>query len=168
MSDQPLDFNKLMDIGDLPGLTGEEVAVYEPLQLQEVKSNPQNRTPDLEDDYSVVRKNMHFQQQMLMDAAKIFLETAKNADSPRHMEVFATLMGQMTTTNKEILKLHKEMKDITAEQIGTKGQQPSSTMNIENATVYMSSPTDMMEELGDSYESQERQEKVVNGTEPTV
>lgn len=167
MSDQPLDFNKLMDIGDLPGLTGEEVAVYEPLQLQEVKSNPQNRTPDLEDDYSVVRKNMHFQQQMLMDAAKIFLETAKNADSPRHMEVFATLMGQMTTTNKEILKLHKEMKDITAEQIGTKGQQ-SSTMNIENATVYMSSPTDMMEELGDSYESQERQEKVVNGTEPTV
>lgn len=167
MSDQPLDFNKLMDIGDLPGLTGEEVAVYEPLLLQEVKSNPQNRTPDLEDDYSVVRKNMHFQQQMLMDAAKIFLETAKNADSPRHMEVFATLMGQMTTTNKEILKLHKEMKDITAEQIGTKGQQ-SSTMNIENATVYMSSPTDMMEELGDSYESQERQEKVVNGTEPTV
>ncbi|AWD90313.1 terminase small subunit [Erwinia phage Cronus] len=167
MSDQPLDFNKLMDIGDLPGLTGEEVAVYEPLLLQEVKSNPQNRTPDLEDDYSVVRKNMHFQQQMLMDAAKIFLETAKNADSPRHMEVFATLMGQMTTTNKEILKLHKEMKDITAEQIGTKGQQ-SSTMNIENATVYMSSPTDMMEELGDSYESQERQEKVVNGTESTV
>ena len=95
-----LDINKLLDISDLPGIDGEEIKVYEPLQLVEVKSNPQNRTPDLEDDYGIVRRNMHFQQQMLMDAAKIFLETAKNADSPRHMELFATLMGQMTPTNR--------------------------------------------------------------------
>ena len=158
-----LDINKLLDISDLPGIDGEEIKVYEPLQLVEVKSNPQNRTPDLEDDYGVVRRNMHFQQQMLMDAAKIFLETAKNADSPRHMEVFATLMGQMTTTNKEILKLHKEMKEITAEQIGTKGGTPSQT-NIENATIFMGSPADLMDEVGDSYEAQERQEKIINGT----
>lgn len=160
---EPLDISKLLDITDLPGISGEEIPVYEKLELVEVKSNPQNRTPDLEDDYGVVRKNMHFQQQMLMDAAKIFLETAKNADSPRHMEVFATLMGQMTTTNKEILKLHKEMKDITAEQVGTKNtQQPQ--MNIENATVFLGSPSDLMDEVGDSYESQERLEKQVNGT----
>ncbi|UPW42526.1 terminase small subunit [Salmonella phage CF-SP2] len=165
MSEQ-LDITKLLDIGDLPGIDGEETPVYEKLELVEVKSNPNDRKPDLEDDYKVVRKNMHFQQQMLMDAAKIFLETAKNADSPRHMEVFATLMGQMTTTNKEILKLHKEMKEITAENVGTQGG--NQTNNIENATFYMSSPTDLMDELGDSYESQERQEKLVNGTDSTV
>lgn len=159
-----LDINKLLDISDLPGISGEEVEVYAPLQLVEVQSNPQNRTPDLEDDYSVVRKNMHFQQQMLMDAAKIFLETAKNADSPRHMEVFATLMGQMTTTNKEILKLHKDMKEITSEQVGTKNAAPSSQMNIQNATVFMGSPTELMEEVGDAYEAQEAREKVINGT----
>lgn len=160
-----LDINKLLDITDLPGINGEEVEVYKPLELVEVQSNPQNRTPDLEDDYGVVRKNMHFQQQMLMDAAKIFLETAKNADSPRHMEVFATLMGQMTTTNKEILKLHKEMKDITAEQIGTKGGgAPAGQMNIQNATVFMGSPTELMDEVGDAYEAQEAREKVINGT----
>ncbi|UPW39482.1 small terminase protein [Escherichia phage vB_EcoM_ESCO47] len=159
-----LDINKLLDISDLPGISGEEVEVYAPLELVEVTSNPKNRTPDLEDDYTVVRKNMHFQQQMLMDAAKIFLETAKNADSPRHMEVFATLMGQMTTTNKEILKLHKEMKDITAEQIGTKGVAPAGQMNIQNATVFMGSPTELMEEVGDAYEAQEAREKVINGT----
>ena len=45
-----LDINKLLDISDLPGIDGEEIKVYEPLQLVEVKSNPQNRTPDLEDD----------------------------------------------------------------------------------------------------------------------
>lgn len=158
-----LDISKLLDITELPGITGEEIEVYKPLELVEVESNPQNRTPDLEDDYTVVRKNMHFQQQMLMDAAKIFLETAKNADSPRHMEVFATLMGQMTTTNKEILKLHKEMKDITAEQIGTKGPQATVNNNFDGATVFMGSPTDLMDEIGDAYESQEQKEKLVNG-----
>lgn len=162
MSEQ-LDITKLLDISELPGIEGEEVAVYEPLVLKEVKSNPNDRKPDLEDDYSVVRKNMHFQQQMLMDAAKIFLETAKNADSPRHMEVFATLMGQMTTTNKEILKLHKEMKDITDEKVTPSTNSPQTT-NIENATIFMGSPSDLMDEVGDSYEAQERREKLVNGT----
>lgn len=162
-----LDLKTLTDIGDLPGLVGEEIVVYEPLKLEEVNSNPQNRAPDLEDDYKLVRRNMHYQQQMILDAAKIFLETAKNADSPRHMEVFATLMNQMTNGNKELLKLHKEMKDITAEQVGTKGGNNQS-MNIENANIYVGSPTDMMDELGDSYEAQERQEKIINGTDTTV
>ena len=155
MSD--LDFKQLLDISDLPGIEGEEIVVYEPLELQEVSSNPADRKPDLEDDYSIVRKNMHYQSQMLLDAAKIFLETAKNADSPRHMEVFATLMGQMTSTNKEMLKLHKEMKDITNETTSTKGDTPA--MNIANANVFMGSPADMLEEYGDTYEANDR-----NGT----
>ena len=157
-----LDMSKLLDIDSLPGIEGEEIPVYEKLELVEVKSNPNDRKTDLEDDYSVVRKNLHFQQQMLMDAGKIFLETAKNADSPRHMEVFATLMGQMTTTNKEILKLHKEMKEITDEKVDTKGQGGQQTTNIENATIFMGSPSDLMDEIGDSYEAQERLEKQVN------
>lgn len=167
MTDQVLDISKMMDIGDLPGLTGEEVQVYQPLALVDVESNPKDRSVDLEDDYSGVRRNLNYQQQMLMDAAKIFLETAKNADSPRHMEVFATLMGQMTTTNKEILKLHKEMKEITAENVGTKNN-GGQGMNIENANIYVGSPTDMMDELGDSYEAQERREKIVDGTDTTL
>lgn len=164
MSDQ-LDIGKLLDISELPGIEGEEIEVYKPLELTPVESNPKDRAPDLEDDYTVVRRNMHYQSQMLMDAAKIFLETAKNADSPRHMEVFSTLMGQMTSTNKELLKMHKEMKDITAEQVGTKGSpQQGGTTNIENATIFMGSPSDLMDEIGDSYEAQERQEKIINGT----
>lgn len=82
--------DKILDVSDLPGIDGEKIVVYEPLQLEEVVSNPNNRKPDLEDDYMVVRRSLHHQNQMLMDAAKIFLETAKNADSPRHMEVFST------------------------------------------------------------------------------
>ncbi|CCI88739.1 phage terminase, small subunit [Yersinia phage phiR1-RT] len=162
MNDQ-LNIAQLLDITDLPGLDGDTVEVYQPLQLIDVESNPQNRTPDLEDDYMVVRKNMHYQSQMLMDAAKIFLETAKNADSPRHMEVFATLMGQMTTSNKELLKLHKEMKEITNEETKTKNSQPQG-MNIQNATIFTGSPSDLMDEIGDCYEAQEAREKLINGT----
>lgn len=164
---EALDITKMMDIGDLPGLTGEEIQVYQPLVLDTVNSNPKDRAPDLEDDYTLVRRNMHYQQQMILDAAKIFLETAKNADSPRHMEVFATLMSQMTNGNKELLKLHKEMKDITSENVGTKGGNQGG-MSIENANIFVGSPTDMMDELGDSYEAQERKEKIVNGTDSTV
>lgn len=147
--------DQLLDYTELPGIDGEELVVYKPLELTEIDSNPSNRTPDLESDYSVVRKNLHFQQQMLMDAAKIFLETAKNADSPRHMEVFATLMGQMTTTNKEILKLHKEMKDITSETItaGKNGENNKGGMNIQNAQVFIGGPTELMDNLGDAFET---------------
>ncbi|EQA7786691.1 terminase small subunit [Acinetobacter baumannii] len=144
---------EIMDLTILPGIDGEEIVTYQPLVLKEVESNPSNRTPDLESDYSVVRRNMHFQQQMLMDAAKIFLETAKNADSPRHMEVFATLMGQMTTTNKEILKLHKEMKDITNETTTAGKEAPQGNVNINNAQVFVGGPTELMDRFGDAFEA---------------
>ena len=148
-----IDVSKFMDITDMPGVEGEDVVVYQPLELVDVDSNPNNRAVDLEDDYTVVRKNLHYQQQMIFDAAKIFLETAKNADSPRHMEVFATLMGQMTTTNKEILKLHGEMKNITNEQTNVqKSGEGNGNVNIQNAQVFLGSPSDLMDEVGDAFE----------------
>lgn len=155
MTDE-LNMHDLLDITDLPGVDGEELVVYEPLELKEVASNPNNRTVDLEDDYTVVRRNLHFQQQMIFDAAKIFLESAKNADSPRHMEVFSTLMGQMTNTNKELLKLHNEMKNITNEQTNvSKGEQPSGQVNIQNAQVFLGGPADLMEQEGDAFDAKQ-------------
>lgn len=53
---------QILDCTDLPGMEGEELVVYQPLVLEEVQSNPTNRTPDLESDYAIVRKNLHFQQ----------------------------------------------------------------------------------------------------------
>ncbi|WJZ28061.1 terminase small subunit [Serratia phage 92A1] len=142
------DAQALMDISDIPGFNTDETPVYEPLVLSEVVSNPNDRKPDLEDDYIIVRRNMHHQAEMLMDAAKVMLETSKNSDSPRHMEVFATLMGQVTSTNKEMLKVHKEMKEITNETTNTKS---GATNNIETA-IFMGSPSDMLEEFGDTYD----------------
>lgn len=130
----------------LPGMNGESIPVYEPLELIEVKNHPNNRAPDLEEDYCTVRRTLHYQNQMLMDAAKIFLESAKNSDSPRHMEVFSTLMNQVTSSNKEILKIHKEMKEITNESTNTKNGQ-SGNMNINNAQVFVGSTAEFMDAL---------------------
>ena len=41
-------------------------------------------------------------------------------------------------------------------------------MNIQNATVFVGSTADMMDEFGDAYEAQEAREKIVNGTDSTV
>ena len=150
-----LDMAQLLDLSDVPGIDGEEVKVYEPLQLVEIKSNPKERTQDLETDYELVRKNMHYQQQMLFDMSKICLETAKNSESPKFVEVFASLMGQYTTSNKELLKLHKDMKDITDEKVPTTGA-GQGTVNINSANVFVGGPADLMDELGDAMDEKER------------
>lgn len=156
---EKLDIEALLEIGDLPGVQGEDMIVYEPLKLSEVTSNPQDRKPDLEDDYSLVRRNLHHQAEMIMDAAKIMLETAKNADSPKHMEVFAQLMGSANNVNNAVLKIHKEMKAITDEKVVASSAPQQISNNFENAQVFIGSPSDLMEEVGDQYEAQEAKEK---------
>lgn len=138
-----IDVSKLLDISDLPNIEGEEIPIYPPLELKTVRSNLENRRPDLDSDYSIARQNLHFQSQMILDAAKVYLETAKNSESPRHMEVFAALMGQFTNVNKEILKLHKEIKDID----------PKPVVETSQPKTVLGSPLDMMDQFGDSYEA---------------
>lgn len=143
-----LDFTSLKDLSGIEGLNGEDVQVYAPLVLQEPASNPNNRKIDQDDDYTLVRRNMHFQTQMMMDMAKIALENAKNADSPRMVEVFSQLMGQMTSTNKEIIKMHKEMKELTSSEPSILGK----VQNDESGEIieFEGSPDELLElELGD-------------------
>lgn len=147
-----LNINELIEVGDLPG-TGTDIVTLEPIQLEEKTSNPTNRSIDLTEDYTNVRKMLYFQQQMLMEAAKVSLEHARGSDAPRVMEVFATLMGQMTTTNKELLRVHKDMKDITSEQPLTahaKGANPQA--NITATNVFVGTPADLMTKVGSQYD----------------
>ncbi|MGL5306494.1 MAG: terminase small subunit [Aeromonas veronii] len=162
-----LDVNELMTIGDFPGLAdGIEDAVVpvEPLQLVSTESNPANRAMDLSDDYKNVRNMLYFQQQMLMEAAKVSLESARTSEAPRTMEVFATLMGQMTTTNKELLRIHKDMKDITSEQTKTDPGSGSSvgTQTITAQNVFLGTPAELMAQVGSQYDSPKK--KVIDIT----
>lgn len=158
MSD--LDMNNLLTMGDLPGAMATEVAVVEPIELKSTDSNPTNRTVDLSEDYCNVRNMLYFQQQMLMEAAKVSLESARVSEAPRTMEVFATLMGQMTTTNKELLRIHKDMKDITSEQ--TTAGKPSATpaQNITAQNVFVGTPADLMNQVGSQYDARKAEIEV--------
>lgn len=144
---------EILNYTDLPGTEGESIVVYQPLELKEVESNPSDRTTDLENDYKLVRQNMHYQQQMILDVAKIFLETAKNSDTPKHMDAFSNLMAQFSSSNEKLLKLHKEMKDITSTETKIPSP-PQGQINIENAKVFMGGPSDLMDHFGDAFETQ--------------
>lgn len=150
---------QLLDLENLPGAeTGEEMVVYEKLELVDVESHPADRKPDLEEDYALARKTAHYMDQMIMDMAQIALHNAKNSESPRHVEVFTTLMNQLNNSNQGLMKIHKEMREITEETTkpgSEKGNGGGNEMNIENATVFVGSPTELMQKYGSAYEPKE-------------
>lgn len=161
------DFNisELLDVTGLPVIDDENMpVVYEPTVLVDIESNPSNRAKDLEDDYSKTRKNLDHQHQMLMAMSKIALENAKNSESPKHVEAFVSLMNSMSNVNKEILKVHREMGAITNESTNTKNKEPvGNTMNIENATVFVGTPAELMAKEGTQLEANSRNKEDLQG-----
>lgn len=152
-----LNLQELLSLDNLPGCAeGEEVVVYEKLELIPVESHPGDRKEDLETDYALARKTAHFMNQMMLDMAEIALHNAKNSESPKHVEVFTTLMGQLGMANAGLMKIHREMREITEEKTTTTPKEKEGgNMNIENATVFMGSPTELMAIKGSSYDAKE-------------
>lgn len=152
-----LDMSALLDVAGLPGISGDDQMpiVYEPTVLVPVESHPKERNIDLESDYAVSRESLNQQQQMLMAMATIALENAKNSESPRHVEAFTALMTAMTNTTTQILKVHKEMAAITNEAVKSTGSTTAEpSMKIENATVFVGSPADLMNREGSQFDIQ--------------
>ncbi|QJI10794.1 terminase small subunit [Buttiauxella phage vB_ButM_GuL6] len=153
-----LNLQELLNIDALPGgvESGEDVVVYEKLELKPVESHPADRKPDLEEDYSLARRTAHYMNQMIMDMAEIALHNAKNSESPRHVEVFTGLMNQLNSSNMGLMKIHKEMREITEEKTTTTPtDKTNEKVNIENATVFVGSPTELMQKYGSAYEPKE-------------
>lgn len=147
---------KLLDVSGLPGFGEDDTpVVYEPTVLVEVQSNPTERAKDLESDYSFARQMINQQQQMMMAMATIALENAKNSESPNHLGAYTQLMAAMTSNIKEVMKLHKEMDAITSEKTKTGApKQESPSMNIENATVFVGTPSELMMKEGTQTQAQ--------------
>lgn len=150
------------DALDIPGaIAGDhEIVEYQPPEIPSIVSNPGERKIDLDTDYAKARDTVNFQQELLKLALLKQFENANTSDAPRQMEVLATLSTQLTNSTKQLLDIQKQMKDITQEQITT-GQQTGGTQ-IKADTVYVGSPTDMLNEVGTRQEFL-REEKVING-----
>lgn len=153
MSDE-LNLEELMNIQGLPGLTdedGNELTQFEIPEIPNLVSNPADRTSDEDADYTRVRDNYHFQQELMKLMALRAYENAMMSDSPRAIEVFSTLMSNMANNNKEMLNVHKTMNDIRQQP---KGQTGDTTINAQS--VFVGSPTELMGQVGGQLEAKAR------------
>ena len=74
---------------------------------------------DEDADFQYARENLYNLIERGQDGLEELLEIAKQSEHPRAFEVVQQTIGQLTTTNKELLNLHKIKKDIKAERSPT-------------------------------------------------
>ena len=73
---------------------------------------------DSETDFQYARENLYNLIERGTDGLEELLEIAKQSEHPRVFEVVQQTIGQLTTTNKELLNLHKTKKDMRTEKGG--------------------------------------------------
>ena len=69
-------------------------------------------------DFQYARENLYNLIERGQDGLDELLEIAKASQHPRAFEVVGQLVDKLTTTNKELLNLHKSKKDIRSERGG--------------------------------------------------
>ena len=69
-------------------------------------------------DFQYARENLYNLIERGQDGLDELLEIAKASQHPRAFEVVGQLVDKLTTTNKELLNLHKSKKDIKTEKGG--------------------------------------------------
>ena len=73
---------------------------------------------DSETDFQYARENLYNLIERGTDGLEELIEIAKQSEHPRAFEVVQQTIGQLTTTNKELLNLHKTKKDMRTEKGG--------------------------------------------------
>ncbi len=105
----------------------EKQEILEPIkQVEEVQL-----TSDAEADYNLARntfRNLITQGDLAMEDMK---ELAKQSESPRAYEVFATMMKTISETTKDLYDLQKKTKEL--KQVNGKPTQPDGSINVEKA-----------------------------------
>lgn len=105
----------------------EKQEVLDPIkQVEEVQL-----TSDAEADYNLARttfRNLITQGNLAMEDMK---ELARQSESPRAFEVFATMMKTISETTKDLYDLQKKTKEL--KQVNGKPTQPDGAINVEKA-----------------------------------
>ena len=71
---------------------------------------------DEDTDFQYASENLYNLIERGQDGLDELLEIAKQSEHPRAFEVVGQMIDKLTTTNKELLNLHKTKKDIKAEK----------------------------------------------------
>lgn len=113
-----------------------------PIEINPVYSNPDDREPDINDDYSLVRQTLHKQLQLMDKAAQIALVAMMASSHPRSIEAFSKLMDSISSTSEKLLKNQKDVRDIK----GSSGQKTYSPTEKS----WTGTTTDLLDDLGDA------------------
>ena len=110
MNKKPVN-EKISDVLDTSFETKEDISIQKKkpteIQISDV---------DSEKDYWLVRKNMKELISTGEDAIEGILKVAIEGDSPRAYEVAAQMIKTVAETNKDLIDLHQQMKNINKEE----------------------------------------------------
>jgi len=129
---------KLEDEFNLPTTVGD--IIENPIVL-EAKLVP--RQENLDKDFEVVRTNLYDIISKGQQAIEGILHVASEGDSPRAYEVVSQLIKSVSDANKDLLQLHKELKQIKQES--NSGNQSAGT--ITNQSIFVGSTADLQKLL---------------------
>jgi hypothetical protein len=95
-------------------------------------------------DYELVRGNIHDLLIQGQDGLKLALQLAKDTESPRSIEVFATLLKTMADTNMQLMEFHSK-KSIS--NTSDNSDQPKVQTNTQNNVNIFTGTTTELSEL---------------------
>jgi len=129
--------NKLEDAFNLPKTVG-DIVEQEPIVLTPVDKDDVAST-----DFQAVRSNLYDIIEKGNKAIEGILHVASEGDSPRAYEVVSQLIKSVADANKDLLQLHKQLKEI-------KNESPASTQsaqNITNQSIFVGSTNELQKLL---------------------
>ena len=98
--------------------------------------------PELNKDYRDVRDNLHH----IIDSGQVaidgILRVASEGESPRAYEVVSQLIKSVSEANKDLIDLHKKMKDINKEE--------TTINNTTNNALYIGSTSELQDLINQS------------------
>ena len=133
MSDKKSIDEKLSEALDIEFKTEEPKQIEKPSHIREVEVD----AVDSEKDYWLVRKNMKELIKQGEDAIDGILNVATQGDAPRAYEVAAQMIKTVSEVNKDLIDLHKKVKEINKEEININ--------NTTNQSIYVGSTSDLQD-----------------------
>ena len=112
-------------------------------ELVEVDNSPEPKkviSPDVQQDYSYARENIHDVIDKGGEALDYLLELAKQSEHPRAFEVVSQLTKTLVDANKDLLQIQKQLKELQKEE---KNENPQ---NVTNA-LFVGSTADLQKML---------------------
>ena len=110
-----------MTVGNIDDHLDEVLGIIEKPQKEVVKVEkvkPPINGQDEDTDFQYARETLYNLIERGQDGLEELIEIAKQSEHPRAFEVVGQMIDKLTTTNKELLNLHKTKKDIQTEKGG--------------------------------------------------